>query len=87
MGGNNITYGAATINISVGRNGLFYAPLYSQAANKTLQLVSPNLNAHNVTVTNSNGYGLELNTAMSLTGANTFTVVNATSSSVVPGLT
>ena len=86
---NAITLASGTDNgITVGRLGTAYAPYYSQAANKTMQLnVTSAWGANSLTVTNNNGYGADLTNAIALTGTPTFSVANATASNVVQGLT
>lgn len=90
-----LTYGVLTstgaLNLTVGKSATSYAPYYLNAANKTIQLAGLTMNGNQLTVTNSNGYGLE---ATGVSGAITLanndqilSVVNATNSNVTQGLT
>ncbi len=84
--------------LEVNRTGLLTGPQYTTPANKTIQYDFANLPAianQNITITNTNGYGLELlNAGGPLTWGTSgspvspnFVVVNASTSNVVQGLT
>ena len=78
--GTNVTL-TANSAITVGRLGITYAPLYTQAANKTAQLGTLSIGANTLTITNNNGYSVDFTGAVTLTDTPTFSVANATSSS------
>jgi hypothetical protein len=75
---NVVVSNAATI--TVGKIG-------GNVVNKTLQLGTLEIGAQTLTVTPSNGFGLEFTGATVLTAAPTFSVGTATASNVVQGLT
>ncbi|MEI9894789.1 MAG: autotransporter-associated beta strand repeat-containing protein [Chthoniobacter sp.] len=76
--------------LGVNRTGLLTGQ-YSTPVNKTIQYSLANLpqiTNQTITITNSNGYGLELTgSEVFSAGTPTFNVVNATGSNVVQGLT
>ena len=72
-----VTANAAVTVARIGGTGL----------NKTIQLGGLSIGASTLTVTPSNGYGLEFTGALTLTGTPTFSVGTATGSNVVQGLT
>ncbi|CAN5238168.1 hypothetical protein BH11PLA2_BH11PLA2_09590 [soil metagenome] len=81
-----ITSGGAT-TLTVGRLGIVYSPYFTTASNKTIRVPNINFNSFPLTVNNTGGYGLQLNSALTLANTQTFNVVNATNSNTVPGLT
>jgi autotransporter-associated beta strand protein len=89
----NIAYGdnvavTASSTIAVNRSALSYAPYFVTAANKTIRQNTLALsNGATLTVTNSNGYGLEFTGATDLGAATpTFSVGTANTSLQIPGL-
>jgi len=89
----NITYGdnvtvTANSTIAVNRSALSYAPYFITAANKTIRQDTLTMsNGATLTVTNSNGYGLEFTGATDLgAAAPTFSIGTANTSLQIPGL-
>jgi autotransporter-associated beta strand protein len=85
--GTNVTIASSGSTLSVGRNGTTFFPKFQTASNKTIQINSINSNGQQVTVTNNNGYGLEVTGTSTLSGDQTYSVSTATASNVVQGLT
>ncbi|MCE9609011.1 MAG: autotransporter-associated beta strand repeat-containing protein [Chthoniobacter sp.] len=85
--GNDIALSGAGQTITVGQFTANVGTL--NAANKMLQLDTLSIGAQTLTVTNSNGFGLEFTGATTLTGAtaSTFSVGTANVSTAVFGLT
>ena len=89
---NTIVLSGTSATLSVNRGGFgmpFGSLLWTQAANQTVNNGSNfSLNNFVLTVTPSNGYGLNLTGALSLAGStDTFSVATATASNVTQGLT
>jgi len=83
--GSVISSGATTV--TVGRVGTTFAPYYSTASNKMIQLANLNVNGNALTVNNNNGYGLEVAGTTTLTGGDQIAnVATATASNRVQGL-
>ncbi|MGC4007426.1 MAG: hypothetical protein QM811_31605 [Pirellulales bacterium] len=80
----NLT-GAATI--AVNRLGTTYAPLFTTALNKTASFSTLTTNGNGLTITNTSQYGVLFTGQTTLSGAESFTVANATASNINPGLT
>lgn len=83
--GDNVTVsGNATITADriAGLTGTLITPL-----NKTIQMNNLSIGAQTLTVSPSNGYGLEFTGTTTLTGASTFSVGGGGASDVVQGLT
>ncbi|MBA4015748.1 MAG: hypothetical protein C0483_01025 [Pirellula sp.] len=80
----NVIFDAGIVpNITVNRGGSLPFPL---AANKILAPSSITNTGLGLTVTNSNGYGLQVSDATDFTGTPTISVANATASNVTQGL-
>jgi autotransporter-associated beta strand protein len=77
--------GATTINI--GRLGTSLLPEFATASNKTISLPAFSLNGNALTVNNANGYGLLISSDQVLSGAQSFSVLVASASNAIPGLT
>lgn len=78
--------GAFTIN--VGRAAVDFAPYFTQALNKTIEVNNVTLNGNALTVNNNNGYGLKVNGGQVFVGGDqVYNVATASGSSVVQGLT
>jgi autotransporter-associated beta strand protein len=75
------------VNLTIGRLGTTYAPLFTTASNKTLQMAGFALNNGALMVTSNNGYGLELTGAVTLGSNQLISVTGASTSNVVPALT
>ncbi len=84
--GQNVTVSASS-TIQADRLGTTYAPLFTTAANKTMQLGTLTIGAQTLTITNNNGYGVEFTGTATLTAAANFSVTTASVSTAVPGLT
>ncbi len=86
--GDNVTVsGAGTATIVANRLGTTFAPLFPAAVNKTARLGTLSIGTQTLSITNTNGYGVDFTGATTLTGASTFSVANTNISTVVPGLT
>lgn len=78
---------AVSSNITVNRAATEFAPLFTTAQNKTLQLGNLDIGAQTLTVTGTNGYGLDFTGQTTLSATPTFSVTPATGSTVVQALT
>ncbi|OYW30952.1 MAG: hypothetical protein B7Z47_02580, partial [Chthoniobacter sp. 12-60-6] len=78
------------MNLTVGRLGTVYAPLFAAAANKTIQIAGSTgttFTSGVLTVTNNVGYGLEITSDVTLGTGQVINVSAASVSNVVQGLT
>ena len=69
------------------RDGTAYGGYFTRAGNKTIQLNQLTVAADTLTIQNNAGSGVEFTGLATMTGASIFSVVNATASNVVQGLT
>ncbi|MEO6755058.1 MAG: autotransporter-associated beta strand repeat-containing protein [Chthoniobacteraceae bacterium] len=69
------------------RDGTSYGSYFKTAGNKTVRLNQLKIDAETLTVQNNAGSGVEFMGVATMGGASTFSVVNATASNVVQGLT
>ncbi|MDI1314046.1 autotransporter-associated beta strand repeat-containing protein, partial [Prosthecobacter sp.] len=78
------------MNLTVGRVGTVYAPLFTTAANKTIQIAGSTGTTFTngvLTVTNNVGYGLEITSAVTLGSNQVINVSAASVSTQIQGLT
>jgi autotransporter-associated beta strand protein len=74
------------VNLTIGRLGTTYLPLFTQAANKKIRLASFALSGP-LMLANNNGYGLEITGAATLGSGQLISVATASDSNQVKGLT
>ncbi|MDP2323202.1 MAG: autotransporter-associated beta strand repeat-containing protein, partial [Gammaproteobacteria bacterium] len=74
------------MNLTIGRSGTKFAPLFTTAANKTLRMSGFSLDG-TLMLTNNHGYGLELTTETTLGANHVINVTVASGSNQIQGLT
>jgi autotransporter-associated beta strand protein len=88
LGFPGITSGGA-MTITIGRLATTYAPYYITASNKKIQISSLDMGGNALTLTNNNGYGIEVTGGTSALSVDpqVYTISTASASNVTQGLT